>query len=155
MKYIINIQLIVLLFFTSIKTAQCQDYKIVTVGFYNLENLFDTEDDPIIRDEEFTPSGDRAWTNEKYQEKLINMAYVISQIGIDVNPNGLSVLGVSEVENKNVLEDLVAQKSLEDYHFEMVHYDSPDRRGIDVALLYNPNHFILKCIFRGQNGKFI
>ncbi len=143
MKYNINILFATLFMVTVFTSVHCQDYKIVTVGFYNLENLFDTEDDPFIRDEEFTPTGDKAWTDEKYQEKLTNMAYVISQIGIDVNPNGLSVLGVSEVENKRVLEDLVAQKSLEDNHFEIIHYDSPDRRGIDVAMLFNPKHFIV------------
>ena len=66
--------------------GQSQDYKIISVGFYNLENLFDIEDDTLIRDEEFTPEGTRTWTEERYKEKLANMAYVISQIGIDKNP---------------------------------------------------------------------
>lgn len=121
--------------------GQEAQYKIVTAGFYNVENLFDTEDDPLIRDEEFTPDGKRAWTQEKYNEKLANMAYVISQIGKEKNPNGLSFLGVAEVENRKVLEDLVEQSSIKDKNYKIVHIDSPDRRGIDVALLYNPNHF--------------
>ncbi len=121
--------------------GQDAQYKIVTAGFYNVENLFDTEDDPLIRDEEFTPDGKRAWTVEKYQEKLANMAYVISQIGKEKNPNGLSFLGLAEVENKKVLEDLVVQSSIKDKNYKIVHIDSPDRRGIDVAMIYNPNHF--------------
>ena len=128
-------------FIISISSAHCQNVKIVTVGFYNLENLFDTIDDPTINDEEFTPEGDRSWTKEKYEEKLANMAYVISQVGIDQNPKGLAVLGVSEVENKKVLEDLVAQPTLSDRNYKIVHVDSPDRRGIDVALIYNPDQF--------------
>ncbi|MEM9545888.1 MAG: endonuclease/exonuclease/phosphatase family protein [Bacteroidota bacterium] len=122
-------------------TAQEQQFKAVSVGFYNLENLFDFERDTTIRDAEFTPWGRRAWTEQKYNEKQANMAYVISQMGIDVTPAGLSILGVSEVENKRVLEDLVKQESIADRNYQIVHHDSPDRRGIDVAMLYNPAHF--------------
>jgi endonuclease/exonuclease/phosphatase family metal-dependent hydrolase len=118
-----------------------QQVKIVTVGFYNLENLFDTENDPLILDEEFTPEGKRSWTLDKYQEKLTNMAYVISQVGIDQNPNGMAVIGVSEVENRKVLDDLVKEESIRSRNYQVVHMDSPDRRGIDVALLYNPSQF--------------
>ena len=121
--------------------SQTDQVKIATVGFYNLENLFDTVDDTLINDEDFLPDGDNHWTDEKYQEKLTNMAYVISQIGIETVPSGLSLLGVSEIENKKVLEDLVQQPSIADRNYKIVHHDSPDRRGIDVALLYNPEHF--------------
>lgn len=122
-------------------TAQDEQFKAVSIGFYNLENLFDFERDTTIWDTEFTPWGKRAWTEEKYNEKQANMAYVISQMGIDVTPAGLSILGVSEIENKRVLEDLVNQEALADRNYQIVHRDSPDRRGIDVALLYNPSHF--------------
>ena len=91
-----------------------KQYKILSVGFYNLENLFDTVDDTLINDEEFLPSGARAWTEERYKEKLTNMAYVISQIGIQDAKQGLSILGVSEIENRKVLEDLVLQPSIAD-----------------------------------------
>jgi hypothetical protein len=120
---------------------QDKQYKIVSVGFYNLENLFDTVDDTLINDEEFLPNGARAWTEARYQEKLTNMAYVISQIGIQDAKAGLSILGVSEIENRKVLEDLVVQKSIKDRNYKIIHYDSPDRRGVDVGLLYNPSHF--------------
>ena len=71
--------------------AQKDQFKAVSVGFYNLENLFDYERDSTIFDSEFTPWGKRAWTEEKYNEKQANMAYVISQMGIDVTPAGLSI----------------------------------------------------------------
>lgn len=121
--------------------AQKDDYKVVSVGFYNLENLFDYEQDTTIRDFDFVPWGSKSWTPEKYEEKLSNMAYVISQIGIDVAPGGLSVLGVEEIENRRVLEDLVKQPAIADRDYQIIHFDSPDRRGIDVGLLYNPSHF--------------
>lgn len=116
-------------------------FKIVGIGFYNLENLFDTDDDPKILDEEYLPDGAKAWTLEKYNEKSANMAFVISEIGTEHVKQGLSLLGVAEVENRKVLEDLVAQPILKDRNYQIIHYDSPDFRGIDVALLYNPSHF--------------
>ncbi len=122
-------------------TAQKQSVKVAAVGFYNLENLFDTADDPEIKDEEFTPNGKKAWTEDKYAEKLTNMAYVISQMGTDLTPNGLSILGVSEIENRKVLEDLLKEKAIVDRGYQIVHYDSPDFRGIDVAFIYNPKHY--------------
>ncbi len=117
------------------------NYKAVAIGFYNLENLFDTDHDEGSADYTFLPHGDRAWTDAKYREKLSNMAFVISKIATDIVPSGLSLLGVAEVENRGVLEDLLSQPSIADRHYGIVHYDSPDRRGIDVALLYNPAHF--------------
>lgn len=115
--------------------------KIVSIGFYNLENLFDTVDDTLINDEEFLPAGARSWTPERYQEKLTNMAFAISQIGQPDVGAGLSILGVAEIENKKVLEDLVVQPALKNRNYNIVHYDSPDGRGVDVGLLYNPSHF--------------
>lgn len=122
-------------------SSQEDKFKAVSVGFYNLENLFDFERDTTIRDSEFTPWGKRAWTEEKYNEKLANMAYVIGQMGIDVTPAGVSLLGVCEIENKRVLEDLVKQPAIKDRNYQIVHRDSPDRRGIDVGMIYNPLHF--------------
>ncbi len=129
--------------FLNVLHAQKEDkkMKIVTLGFYNLENLFDTVDDTLINDEEFLPGGARSWTEDKYQEKLANMAYVISQIGISEAKSGLSLLGVSEIENKKVLEDLVIQPTIKDRNYQIIHYNSPDGRGVDVGMLYNPSHF--------------
>lgn len=121
-------------------TANAQvngDTPIGVVGFYNLENLFDTEDDPDIYDEEYMPDSDKAWTLERYQEKLGNMAKVIAAMA-----GAPDILGVCEVENRKVLEDLVLHPTLIAKRYQIVHFNSPDGRGIDVALLYKPNMFI-------------
>ena len=125
-------------------TAQEQQaYKVGLVGFYNLENLFDTINDPLKQDEEFLPQGANQWNTEKYTTKLHNMAYAISTIGTDITPDGIAVLGVSEIENRTVLEDLVVQPEIKNRNYQIVHYDSPDRRGVDVGLIYNPKYFKL------------
>jgi hypothetical protein len=112
------------------------------IAFYNLENLFDTIDTPNVLDEEFTPGGLNKWTGEKYREKLNNLAMAISRIGEDEGwKGGPAVLGVAEIENRSVLEDLVANPLLKESNYQIVHYDSPDLRGVDVALLYRPRFF--------------
>ncbi len=121
--------------------AQEKQYQVSCIAFYNLENLFDTIDTPDVNDIEFTPKGGYSWNSMKYNNKLENMSSAISQIGGKYSPNGPVVLGVSEVENKQVLEDLVKMPALKNANYGIVHYDSPDRRGIDVALLYNKEHF--------------
>jgi hypothetical protein len=114
---------------------------VYSVAFYNLENLFDTEDNPLINDEEFTPDGSMQWTEDKYQKKLQNMASVISKLGRENCPGGPVAIGVSEIENRRVLEDLIKTGNLTEMELDIVHYDSPDLRGVDVALLYNPKLF--------------
>ena len=126
---------------TLIGKAQEKTYAIHTVAFYNLENLFDTIRDERIYDEEWTPKGQRNWGGKKYQQKLDNLSRVISEIGTDENPNMPTILGVSEIENRAVLEDLVNMPKLQSAGYGIVHYDSPDRRGIDVGLLYQTKHF--------------
>lgn len=133
-----------LLFLTGSLIGQDKQYKIAGIGFYNLENLFDTEKDTSIFDAEFTPTGKKNWTPDLYQKKLANMAHVIAQIGLETTPDGLAALGVSEIENRKVLEDLVAEPAIASRNYQIVHYDSPDRRGIDVAFLYNPKYFTLR-----------
>jgi hypothetical protein len=127
--------LICIFFIANQAFAQTQ-YQSFPIGFYNLENLFDTKDDENVRDTEFTPNGDKAWTEERYASKLKNMSSIIAQMGIEMNADGVIGLGVSEIENKGVLEDLVKEESIVDRNYQIVHYDSPDKRGIDVALLY-------------------
>ena len=119
--------------FGIISAQQSTTSQRVTVAFYNLENLFDTIDQEN-NDEEFLPDGANRWTLERYQHKLRNMSHVISLIGGD----GPAIIGVAEIENRGVLEDLIAEESLRDKHYDIVHYDSPDRRGIDCAILYQP-----------------
>ena len=112
------------------------------VAFYNLENLFDTINQEN-NDEEYLPEGANKWTGMKYKAKLKNMSYALSQLGLDYSPTGFALVGVSEIENRGVLEDLIKQPALADRGLEIVHYDSPDRRGVDVGLIYNPHQFIV------------
>jgi predicted extracellular nuclease len=103
------------------------------VAFYNLENLFDYEDDTTLNDEEYLPESMRNWTAYRYREKLHRMAKAVLSIGEWEAP---AVVGVCEVENKRVLQDLVATEVLRKLNYGVVHFESPDRRGIDVGLLY-------------------
>lgn len=112
------------------------------IGFYNLENLFDTYNDPVKNDEEFLPEGKNQWTDVKYQKKLHNMATVIRSMA-QTNGRFHTLLGVSEIENRLVLEDLVSQPEIAAANYQIVHYDGPDTRGVDVALLYRPDNFKL------------
>ena len=116
-------------------------YKVNTIAFYNLENLFDTENDPITFDDDRTPEGKDHWTEEIYRDKLKNMAKVIAEIGADVSGTTPAIIGVCEIENRKVLEDLVNQKPLVKKDYGIIQFNSPDRRGIDVALLYKKKLF--------------
>ncbi len=120
-----------------------QEYKVGLIGFYNLENLFDTINDPNKNDEEFLPKGKNQWNTEKYNVKLKHLSESIASIGTDISPDGVAILGMSEMENRTVLEDLVAQPAIRKRNYQIVHYDSPDRRGVDVGLIYNPKYFKL------------
>lgn len=112
------------------------------IGFYNLENLFDIYNDPVKNDEEYLPEGKNKWTQAKYEKKLANMARVIADMAKS-NGRYHTILGVSEIENRLVLEDLVSQEAIADANYQIVHYDGPDRRGVDVGLLYKPEQFTL------------
>jgi len=118
-----------------------KDMQVACIAFYNLENLFDTVHNEGVNDFEYTPTGTNKWNGMKYRAKQKNMSYAISQIGLDVSPVGAVILGVSEIENRGVLEDLVSQNAIKNRQYEIVHYDGPDRRGVDVGLLYNPRYF--------------
>ena len=138
-----KLAIILTAFLVLLPAVFAQDQKrTCVVGFYNLENLFDIYDDPVKNDEEFLPDGKNQWTEVKYQKKLHNMAAVIRSMA-ETNGRFHSVLGVSEVENRLVLEDLVSQPEIADANYQIVHYDGPDTRGIDVGLLYRPNQFKL------------
>ncbi|GAA0872964.1 endonuclease [Gangjinia marincola] len=107
-----------------------------TIAFYNLENLFDTNNDPYALDDDFTPDSQRNWNKKRYYRKLRKLASVISQIGETETGHSPDVIGVAEVENKTVLEDLCKERALEKLAYGVIHFDSPDERGIDVGLLY-------------------
>ncbi len=115
-------------------------YKVV---FYNLENLFDTINDPNKNDEEYLPEGARKWTTYRYNQKLANMSRVLYDIAAE-DKNFPAVIGVSEIENRLVLEDLIATPKLAKANYRIVHYDSPDRRGVDCAFFYRPDKFQLE-----------
>ena len=118
-------------------SALSQKVKI-DVMFYNVENLFDTIDDPMTNDEEFLPEGRYGWNSERYFEKLDRLGQVISGDGKSALP---AIVGLCEVENRLVLEELTGSDRLRGAGYSIVHYDSPDARGIDVALLYKPGYF--------------
>lgn len=126
------------------KGATADKYKVGVVAFYNLENLYDTINDPNVSDEEFLPTGDHLYNTAVYTDKISKLSDVLSQIGTEVTPDGFSMLGVAEVENRKVLEDLINQPKLKDRGLKIVHYNSPDVRGVDVGFIYNPKYFKVK-----------
>ncbi len=116
-------------------------YEIRTLAFYNVENLFDTLNDPLTDDDARTPDGEDHWTPERYQVKLQHVARVLSGIGTEEARRLPDLIGLCEIENRAVLHDLLAQEELKGGDYGIVHYDSPDPRGIDVALLYKKRNF--------------
>ena len=135
---------ILLLFMCLTLSSQAQEkkkFKVHTIAFYNLENLFDTENDPDKFDEASPIMEMKVDVEEIYKQKVANMARVIADIGQEVSNNSPVIMGVSEVENRKVLEDLVNHPLLLNKDYGIVHYDSPDARGIDVALLYQKSVF--------------
>lgn len=141
MRILFWIPFLILCFAFTNSHAQPKKYIIHTVAFYNFENLFDTIDDPETFDEEWTPTGLQRWTIDKYQKKLSNLARVLAEIGSAENSDSPTFIGGCEIENRNVLEDLVKQPQLIEKDYGIIHFDSPDKRGIDVALLYRKNKF--------------
>ena len=132
---------------TNESMAQSKKYSVYGVGFYNLENLFDTCHDAGKNDYEYLPDGTNKWTGLKYTHKLKNMSRVLSELGTDVLPGvGCAVIGVSEVENGNALSDLVAQPDLAARGMKFVHVEGADQRGVDCAMLYNPSLFTVEDV---------
>ena len=138
-----KIMLIVMLMLSVAAHAQ-KKYSVYAIGFYNLENLFDTIHDPGKNDYEYLPDGTNKWNAIKYEHKLANMSKVLSEMATDMLPVGCAAIGVSEVENANALNDLVSQKPLKDKGFQFAHVEGPDKRGVDCALLYNPKLFTVR-----------
>jgi len=134
----------VLLSCFSANAQEKKKYQVGVIGFYNLENLFDTINQPNVNDEDFTPDGANRYTAKVYLDKLGKLADVISQIGTDASPDGISLMGNAEIENASVLTDLLNEPQLKKRNYKFVHYDSPDLRGIDVAVIYNPKYFVPK-----------
>ena len=116
-------------------------YSVNTIAFYNVENLFDTIDDPKTNDDDRTPNGKDKWTNEIYSLKSKSIAKVISEIGKDIVGTSPSIVGLCEIENKRVLVDLLKNEELINEGYSIAHFDSQDERGVDVALLFKKNRF--------------
>ena len=114
-----------------------QEGRFARVMFYNTENLFDTVDDPNIDDEEYLPESEKSWTNSRYLKKLENISDVIIALGGLYPPD---LIGLSEVENYQVLDDLLSKTMLSKLNYGIIHKDSPDKRGIDVAILYRKDN---------------
>ena len=135
------ISILFLLFSVLSFKAQGGKYRVHTVAFYNFENLFDTINNPN-NDEEWTPTGLQRWTSKKYNQKLENLSKVLMQIGTnEQQKEAPTFIGGSEIENRGVLEDLIKQPNLSRFDYGIVHFDSPDKRGIDVGLLYQKKYF--------------
>lgn len=113
------------------------------LAFYNLENLFDTVDDPHTLDDDFTPKGFKVWKDSKYRSKLNKLGKAISKIGEEENFDPPVMIGVAEVENARVMQKLLETKYLDEISYSYVHFDSPDERGIDTGLIYNTTNFEL------------
>ena len=129
--------------FVSTQSPHCQTikYKIRTIAFYNVENLFDTINNEKTFDEDFTPKGKNKYTSAVYYKKIENISRVISEIGKEKANTSPAIIGLAEIENRNVLEDLIHSKNLKNKQYQIIHYDSPDLRGIDVAFLYQEKYF--------------
>lgn len=122
-------------------------FSVYAVGFYNQENLFDTQHDEGKNDMDFTPGGSYKWDELKYSHKLRNMARALADMGTDVLPGvGCALIGMAEVENDHVLTDLCDQEPLKARNMQYCHIEGPDRRGIDCALLYNPALFSVNSV---------
>ena len=140
--FTLSFMLLILLNLTAQENKR--NFKIHTVAFYNLENLFDTIND-VNKNDEASPIMEIRFNRGKiYREKVSNMAEVISQIGFEVTKRPPSILGICEVENRMVVEDLISDEKLRKYNYGIVHYESPDDRGIDVGLIYNKDVFKVK-----------
>lgn len=158
MKYFFYLLLIPI----SVLSQTQNNYKVAVVAFYNCENFYDTVRNPMIYDIDFTPLGDYKYNTAIYLDKVQKLSTVISQIGTDINRDGIAMIGVAEVENDTVLNDLIHSPLLIKRNYKIVHYDSRDARGIDVALIYNPKYFTVeesKPLFvvlpgRSKNARF-
>lgn len=136
---------LILLFLFSISSSFSQQkekkYSIRTIAFYNLENLFDTIND-VTKEDEKSPIMKLKFNRSKvYWDKIDKLSSTIAKIGLEKTNTSPAIIGVSEIENRSVLEDLIKSKHLIEKDYGIIHYDSPDKRGIDVALLYQKKYF--------------
>jgi len=141
MKKLFLIPVLLFLACSTVKdSSKSSDSKIYTIGFYNVENLFDIEDDPQINDDEFVPGSDKHWDEKKYLDKIQKISTVILNSGQGEFP---IAFGLCEVENKQVVSDLVNSDLLKEGEYGIIHFDSPDERGIDNAFIYRKDYLTI------------
>lgn len=128
--------------FLWIRAQDAKTYRIRSIAFYNVENLFDIHNDSLTFDDDRTPTGKDRWTQERYTQKLFNISKVLSEIGKKETLSTPDIIGLCEIENKQVLSDLVQHPNLRESQYDIIHFESPDERGIDVALLYKKSVFL-------------
>ncbi len=148
--YFMRKNILLLSLFAALVTACLaqKQYGVYSVAFYNMENLFDTLHDESKNDYDFLPGGSYRWNKMKYEHKLANMARVLTDLGTDKLPGvGASIVGVAEIENHRVLDDLLKQPAVRERGLKYVHVEGPDKRGIDCALFYNPRFFSVDRYF--------
>lgn len=131
-----------MILFYNYSVSQKKTYQVKTIAFYNVENLFDTTNDSLTFDDDRTPDGKDNWTKKRYDKKIETISKVLSEIGFETSNSSADIIGLCEVENKQVVEDLIHHPNLRQKNYGIVHFDSPDERGIDVALLYKKSAFI-------------
>jgi predicted extracellular nuclease len=137
-------KLIYLLFVTGVlSAAQAQQpaNRYACIAFYNVENLFDTIDDPETNDNEFLPQSANCWTSARYRKKISDLSGVIAAIGTETTSTPPIIVGLCEIENATVIQDLIGSDCLKEYHYGIVHYPSADSRGMDVGLIYQKSRF--------------
>lgn len=142
---LLNLNIVSLILFSFFSFAQKLEkginYQIAVVAFWNVENLYDTINDPKKIDEEFLPNGTNLWNTPRYLKKLDHLAEVIKQLGEEYTPDGPAVIGMCEIENINVLKDLAKQPKIANRNYQPILIEGPDARGVDPALMYNPKYF--------------
>lgn len=148
LKFILLVAFIAFASYTySQKLEKDKKYFISAIGFWNVENLYDTLNDQWKNDEEFTPTGKNSWDGPRYRTKIDHLSDVISQMAADVTPDGLAILGLCEIENKAVVQDLVNSPRLKKRNYQIVHIEGPDIRGVDPSFIYNPSYFkVIKAV---------
>lgn len=137
-KYLLLLAASLLFLFYMGTSCKNSELKPFSAAFYNVENLFDTIDNPVTRDNDFLPTSRIAWNTKRYDLKLDHIARVMSSMESGQFP---TLFGLAEVENRRVVEDLIHTGRLKNAGYKIIHRDSPDKRGIDVALLYDPKVF--------------
>lgn len=133
--------ILVAVFAIQLNVVAQKQYKAACIAFYNLENIFDTIDQADVDDAEFLPNGANQWTGDRYWSKIKNMSEVIAQIGDEMTPGGPMIIGVAEIENISPLEDLCKSAALAPSGYAPILIEGPDKRGVDVGLLYQKNKF--------------